>query len=143
MPSSKSTSAGNNKYTKKRPWILSTIIMVAASIGGAFGINAIWLNPAIDTSGSADSATKTQTVKSDLIQYRYGAVELEVTATAGKIEKITELQATTSPGWESAVPILNQEAIKSQKADFGNLSGATFTTQAYQQALASAISKLN
>lgn len=117
--------------------------MIAASIGGAFGINAIWLNPATDTSGSADNATKTQTVKSDVIQYRYGAVELEVTATAGKIEKITELQATTSPGWESAVPILNQEAIKSQKADFGNLSGATFTTQAYQQALASAISKLN
>jgi hypothetical protein len=143
LPSSKKSSAGNNRYTKKRPWILSTIVMVAASIGGAFGINAIWLNPAIDTSGSASGATKTQTVKSDVIQYRYGAVELEVTATAGKIEKITEIQATTTPGWESAVPILNQEAIKAQKADFGNLSGATFTTQAYQQALASAISKLN
>jgi hypothetical protein len=138
-----SKNENNNRYSKKRPWILSTIIMVAASIGGALGINAIWLNPATDTSGSADGATKTQTVKSDVIQYRFGAVELEVTATAGKIEKITELQATTSPGWESAVPILNQEAIKTQKADFGNLSGATFTTQAYQQALASAISKLN
>ncbi len=138
-----SKNESNNRYSKKRPWILSTTIMIAASIGGAFGINAIWLNPNTDTSGSADNATKTQTVKSDVIQYRFGAVELEVTATAGKIEKINELQATTSPGWESAVPILNQEAIKTQKADFGNLSGATFTTQAYQQALASAISKLN
>ena len=132
-----------NRYTKKRPWILSTIIMVAASIGGAFGINAIWLNPAVDTSGSADGATKTQTVKSDVIQYRYGAVELEVTATAGKIEKITELQATTSSGWESAVPILNQEAMKAQSANFGNLSGATFITEAYKQALSNALSKLN
>lgn len=116
--------------------------MVATSIGGAFGINAIWLNPAIDTSGSAAGATKTQTVKSDAINYRYGTVELEVTATAGKIEKITELQATTSRGWEGAVPLLNQEAIKAQSANFGNLSGATFITEAYKQALSNALSKL-
>ncbi len=137
-----SSNSGNNKYTKKRPWVLSTIIMVAASVGGAFGINAIWLNPAIDTSGSASGATKTQTVKSDAIQYRYGTVELEVTATAGKIEKITELQATTSSGWESAIPVLNQEAIKAQSANFGNLSGATFIADAYKQALSNALSKL-
>ena len=117
--------------------------MVATSIGGAFGINAIWLNPQTNNSGSAESATKTQTVRSDAIEYRYGTIELEITATAGKIEKITELQATTSSGWQSAIPVLNEEALKSQKADFGNLSGATFTTQAYQQALANAISKLN
>lgn len=140
MPSS---SPENNKYTKKRPWILSTIIMVVASVGGAFGINAIWLNPATDTGGSAASATKAQTVKGDAIPYRFGVIELEITATNGKIDKITEVQATASPDWLSAIPILNQEAIKAQKADFGNLSGATFTTEAYQQALASAISKLN
>lgn len=138
-----SSNSENNKYTKKRPWILSTIVMVAASVGGAFGINAIWLNPATDTSGSAASATKPQTVKGDAIQYRYGVIELEVTATNGKIDKITELQSSSSPDWQSAIPILNDAAIKAQKADFGNLSGATFTTQAYQQALASAISKLN
>jgi uncharacterized protein with FMN-binding domain len=137
-----SSNSGNNKYTKKRPWVVSTIIMVAASVGGAFGINAIWLNPAIDTSGSASGATKTQTVKGDAIQYRYGTVELEVTATAGKIEKITELQASTSSGWESAIPVLNQEAIKAQSANFGNLSGATFITDAYKQALSNALSKL-
>jgi uncharacterized protein with FMN-binding domain len=143
LPSSKILSAENNKYTKKRPWILSTIVMVAASVGGAFGINAIWLNPATDTGGSAASATKAQTVKGDAIEYRFGVIELEVTATNGKIEKITELQATASPDWLSAIPILNDAALKAQKADFGNLSGATFTTQAYQQSLASAISKLN
>ena len=139
----RSSNSENNKYTKKRPWIVSTVIMVLASIGGAFGINAIWLNPATDTSGSAAGATKTQTVKGDAIQYRYGVIEIEVTATNGKIDKITEVQASASPDWLSAIPILNDAALKAQKADFGNLSGATFTTQAYQQALASAISKLN
>ena len=132
----------SNPYTKKRRWVPSTIIMIVASISGALGINAVWLNPAVDTSGSAAGATKTQTVKSDVIQYRYGQVELEVTATAGKIEKITELQASTSSGYESAVPILNQEAMKAQSANFGNLSGATFITEAYKTALANALSKL-
>ena len=132
----------NNPYTKKRRWVPSTIVLLIASVAGAFGINAVWLNPAVDTSGSAAGATKTQTVKSDVIQYRYGQVELEVTATAGKIEKITELQATTSSGWESAIPVLNQEAMKAQSANFGNLSGATFITDAYKSALANALSKL-
>lgn len=132
-----------NRYSKKRPWVTSTIVLVVASVGGAIGINAVWLNPARDASGSATQATKTQTVKSDVINYRYGTVELEVTATAGKIEKITELQATASPGYEQAVPLLNQEAMKAQSANFGNLSGATFITEAYKQALSNAISKLN
>jgi uncharacterized protein with FMN-binding domain len=132
-----------NRYSKKRPWITSTIVMVVASIGGAFGINAIWLNPATNNSGSADAATKTQTVRGEAIQYRYGVIELEVTATAGKIEKITEVQATATPGYEQAFPLLNEAALKAQKADFGNLSGATFSTVAYQEALASALSKLS
>ena len=141
MPNSKDITL-SNPYTKKRRWVPSTIIMIVASISGALGINAVWLNPAVDTSGSAAGATKTQTVKSDVIQYRYGQVELEVTATAGKIEKITELQASTSSGYESAVPILNQEAMKAQSANFGNLSGATFITEAYKKALSNALSKL-
>ena len=133
---------GNNPYTKKRRWVASTIVMVIGSIGGAIGINNFILNPPVDTGGSASGATKTQTVKSDVINYRYGTVELEVTATAGKIEKINELQASTSSGWESAVPVLNQQALASQGTSFGNLSGATFISEAYKKALSSALSKL-
>lgn len=132
-----------NKYTKKRPWVTSTAVMVLASVAGAFGINNFWLNPATDTSGSANNATKTQTVTGEAIQYRYGVVQLEITATAGKIEKINEIQASTSNGWQEAVPLLNQAAISAQNANFGNISGATFTTDAYKQALASALSKLS
>jgi uncharacterized protein with FMN-binding domain len=130
-------------YTKKRPWVTSTAVMVLASVAGAFGINYFILNPPVDNSGSASNATKTQTVTGDAIQYRYGTVQLEVTATAGKIEKVTEIQATTTRGWESAVPLLNKAAIDSQGANFGNISGATFITDAYKKALSSALSKLS
>ena len=128
--------------SSKRTWKLSTAILSLLSIGGGLAANYFWLNPPKDNSGSATNATKTQTVTSDVIKYRYGQIELEVTATAGKIEKIVEKQATSSAGWQSAVPVLNKAAIEAQSANFGNLSGATFITEAYKQALSNALSKL-
>lgn len=141
MQSSKQPLA-RNKYTMKRPWVTSTVVMVLASIAGAFGINNFWLNPAVDTSGSASGTTDSKTVTGDAIEYRFGVVQLEITARAGKIEKITELQATTTDGWQEAVPLINQAAMAAQNADFANVSGATFTSDAYREALASALSKL-
>ena len=140
MPNSKNLMA--NPYTKKRPWVTSTIVLVIASIGGAVGINNLWLNPSTDLSGSADGATGTKTVSGDAIEYRYGVVQLEVTATNGKIEKIAEVQAPASSGYMQAFPYLNEMALKAQSADFGNLSGATFSSEAYAQALSSALNKL-
>lgn len=131
-----------NPFTKKRPWVKSTLVLVVVSVGGALGINFFWLNPVVDLGGTASDATKTQTVTGDAIEYRYGTVQLGITATNGKIETINEIQATATSGWEQAIPVLHDEALKAQKADFGNLSGATYVTEAYQQAFASAISKL-
>jgi uncharacterized protein with FMN-binding domain len=131
-----------NPYTKKRPWVASTIVMVLASVTGALGINYLWLNPVSDLSGSADGTTGTKTVTGDAVEYRYGVVQLEVTATNGKIEKISEVQATASSGYMQAFPYLNEMALKAQSADFGNLSGATFSSEAYAEALASALNKL-
>jgi uncharacterized protein with FMN-binding domain len=131
-----------NQYSKKRPWVTSTVVIVIASIAGAFGINSIWLNPTSILSGSADGTTGTKTVTGDAIDYRYGVVQLEVTATNGKIEKISEVQATASSGYVGSFPYLNEMALKAQSADFGNLSGATFSSSAYAKALSSALSKL-
>ena len=140
MPSSKDLQA--NPFTKKRPWVTSTIVLVVASIAGAFGINAIWLNPSSDLSGSANGTSGTKTVTGDAIEYRYGVVQLEVTATNGKIEKINEVQATASRGYTEAFAYLNDMALKAQSANFGNLSGATYSSEAYAQALSNALSKL-
>lgn len=132
-----------NPYTKKRRWVTSTAVMILASVGGALGINFLWLNPPTDANGSAVNSTKTQTVTGDAIQYRFGTVQLEVTATNGKIESINEIQATASQGWLEAFPIIKQAALDAQGADFGNVSGATFSTDAYREALNSALNKLS
>ena len=83
------------------------------------------------------------TVSGDAIQYRYGAVQVEVVRTSGKISAVNLLQATASAGRDQAFSYLQQYAIDSQGSSFGNLSGATYTTEAFKQALDSAISKLS
>lgn len=80
---------------------------------------------------------------SDLVQYRYGEVQLEAVAEAGRITQINLLTASASPGYESAFGLLQQAAIAAQSTDFQNVSGATFTSKAFKDALSNAIGKLN
>ena len=127
---------------QKRNWLGGLLALVSLSIGGAFAINN-FLNPQSPTTPSNTTTTTTaQTVTGDAINYRYGTMQLEITASAGKITNINEIQATTSRGYEQAVPLLHQAALSASSANFGNVSGATFASDAYKQALASAISKL-
>ena len=115
--------------------------------------NDIWLNPdhaivaqgASNSSGSssnAGSTTKTLTGTSDPIEYMFGTVQLKVTQVNGKITAIEELTATATDGREQAFPTLKDAAMQANGSSFGNLSGATYTTDAYKQALDSALSKL-
>lgn len=83
-----------------------------------------------------------KTVTSDPIQYQFGTIELTVTRKAGQISAIDIGQSTATNGREQAFPYLVDYAIKAQGANFANLGGATYTTDAFKQALTNAISKL-
>ena len=76
------------------------------------------------------------------IAYRYGTVQVQVTEVAGKITDITLLKAGATGGRSAAFSYLVDYAIQAQGSNFGSLSGATYTTDAFKQALDSAISKL-
>jgi hypothetical protein len=128
------------KPTNKK-WVGGIAALSVMSIAGGFGVNAI-LNPATGTAGVSIDVTAPQTVTGDLIDYRYGAIQLEVTATAGKIDSIKEIQASASSGYESVFPLLNEAALAAQGTDFANVSGATYASDAYKEALANTLSKL-
>ena len=128
----------NSKYFRR--WIPSTAILGLVSIAGGLGAN-LWLNPA-GPSATVDSTATPQTVSGDAIQYRYGVIQLEITALGGKITALKELQGSASPGYDQALPILDQSALAASSTNFSNVSGATFTSKGYKEALASAISKL-
>ena len=139
----------------------STVALVAVSLGAAVGVDAYLnrsnpSNVSTGTIGGSTTGTGTttgtgstsgtkadQTVTGDAIQYRFGTVQLSVTRKSGKITDIGLVQAYATAGRDQAFPYLQQYAIKAQGTNFGNLSGATYTTDAFKQALDSAISKLS
>lgn len=129
-----------SKPTNKK-WVGGVAALSVMSIAGGFGINAL-LNPAATNTGVGGDLIAPQTVTGDLIEYRFGAIQLEVTATAGKIDSINEVQASASQGYEAAFPLLNEAAVAAAGTDFSNVSGATYSSDAYKEALANALSKL-
>ncbi len=76
----------------------------------------------------------------------YGNVQVQATVSSGKITDVTFLQ---HPGDRStsiyinsqAMPLLSQEALQVQNANVDIVSGATDTSQAFQQSLAYALSQ--
>jgi len=67
-------------------------------------------------------------------------IQVKVVRTAGKITDIVLLQGSASAGRSAAFPYLHDLAIAAQSSNFdtSQLGGATYTTDAYIQALQSA-----
>jgi uncharacterized protein with FMN-binding domain len=88
----------------------------------------------------APAAKATGTYASEAVRYKYGTIQLEVSVADGVLTGINMLQATTEgKGYDQAPPILVDAALQAGGSNFGNLSGATFTTQAFKQALDDAL----
>ena len=78
----------------------------------------------------------------DLISYKYGAIQLEVVKSGSAITKVNVVQAgTKGPEYASVPAMLADAAVAANGSNFGNVSGATFTTQAFKSALESALAK--
>ncbi len=106
----------------------------AGGLGAVFGLTG--------NNSSGPTASKDGKATGDSIAYEYGTVQLEVVRSGGKLTEINLLQAGANAGREQAFPYLVQYALDAQGTGFANLSGATFTTDAFKQALDSAVSKL-
>ncbi|WAX80972.1 FMN-binding protein [Streptomyces sp. KMM 9044] len=85
------------------------------------------------------------TVTGDAVDTQYGAVQVRLTVSGGKI---TKAEAVQSPeGGQSdqinanAVPKLNQAAVAAQSGEIDAVSGATYTSAGYKKSLQSALDK--
>lgn len=101
--------------------------------------------PASTTPTTAASTSRRAT--SEDVQYRYGDIQLQVTETGSRIANIAILQeGATDPRSEDinsqALPVLQRQALNAQSANIDGVSGATFTSAAYAQALQSALDQL-
>ncbi|MBH0117161.1 FMN-binding protein [Salinibacterium sp. NG253] len=78
------------------------------------------------------------------VSTRFGNVQVAVTISSGSITDITALQLTDDDGRSvqisnRAAPILRTAVLESQSAQVSNVSGATYTTQAYLASVQSAL----
>ena len=92
------------------------------------------------------SSAGTETVTGSLVSTRYGPVQVQVTVSNGAIVDITAvaLPAGGHSGQISqyAAPILTGEALAAQSAQIDLVSGATYTSTAYERSLQSALDQV-
>ncbi|PKV97459.1 uncharacterized protein with FMN-binding domain [Amycolatopsis echigonensis] len=74
----------------------------------------------------------------------YGPVQVRITVAGGRITDAQAVQYPQESGRDvrinsSAVPELNQEVLRAQSAQIDAVSGATYTSEGYQQSLQSAL----
>ena len=84
------------------------------------------------------------TFTGDVVNVRYGNVQVKITVENGKI---TDAQAVQAPSgrndrWtQMAVPILRQQTLQAQSAHINGASGASFTSYGWYTSLVSALAK--
>ena len=101
------------------------------------------------SSGSTSTSTTTSSLKDGTYtgtseQTRFGDVQVEVVVSGGKITDVKALHLTDQEQRSVqisnyAAPVLRQEVLASQSANVSNVSGATYTTDAYLSSLQSAL----
>ena len=129
----KSTTSSSTQASAATPAAVSTPKATTAAPAPA---------PAATTAAPAPAPAATSTTKTgSAISYRYGTVQVSVTKANGKITAVNLLQQGATGGRQGAFPYLVQYAIQANGTSFGNLGGATYTTDAFKQSLESALAK--
>jgi len=102
--------------------------------------------PAATATAGKPAAPKTVRVRGDAIPTQFGDVQVAITMRGGRL---TDVQALHLPFDHprsqfistQAEPLLRQEALQAQSAQIDVLSGATYTSDAYAQSLATALAR--
>ena len=104
--------------------------------------------PLTDTQPSSTAgpgtASANGTFTGDAADTRYGPVQVRITVSGGKITEANAIEYPQESGRDvrinsAAVPELNHETLQAQSAQIDTVSGATYTSEGYQQSLQSAI----
>ncbi len=99
------------------------------------------------TTGSSGSTTGT-TVTGDVVQTRYGPVQVQLRMAGSSIDAVQVLQypdgnRTDVEISSRALPVLIQDTMDQQSAGIDVVSGATYTSQGYLESLQSALDQVS
>ena len=98
------------------------------------------------TAKPAQTSTAATTVVGSLVSNQFSQLQVKLTVKGGKITNVGFTTFTANDGHsaqidQAAVPILIRETIAAQSAHIQGVSGATYTTNAYEQSLQAAVDK--
>lgn len=131
-----------------------------AGTGNGAGAGAGSASPAPSASGSASSsATGTgsgstaaaggvRSAAGPSVNYSWGVLSVKVTVNGSKITAVTIASLDDGGNSRSAyidqasIPMLEQQAMQAQSASIQGVSGASYTSQGFQQSLQGALQKL-
>jgi uncharacterized protein with FMN-binding domain len=90
------------------------------------------------------TATANGQYSGDVVNTRYGPVQVQVTISNGKIVDVTALQLPSNDPHSAQIsqyvePILRSSALQAQSAQVDMVSGATYTSDAYVRSLQAAL----
>jgi uncharacterized protein with FMN-binding domain len=96
------------------------------------------------TTSQAAPGSASGTFTGSAADTRYGPVQVRITVAGGKITDAQAVQYPQESGRDvrinsAAIPELNQETVQAQSAQIDTVSGATYTSEGYQQSLQAAI----
>ena len=100
----------------------------------------------LGSSPAASGPLKAGSYTGQVVDTRYGTVEIGVTVSGGRITAVSFLALPEDrPRSRSissqAAPLLRSEALEAQGANVNLLSGATYTSQGFAQSLQSALAQ--
>jgi uncharacterized protein with FMN-binding domain len=134
--------------------VISGIVVVGFVLYAIFGRKILSVNsPSSATSESDSTATGSSQLAYKDGSYTgipsdafYGTIQVKAIIANGKISNVQFLQyphdqATSVQVNKQAMPLLKQEAIQAQNAKVDVVSGATQTSQAFKESLASALTQ--
>ena len=104
---------------------------------------------ATSTAKPAGTPATTRTATGPRVNYNYGVLSVKVTVSGRKISKISiaYLDDAADPRSqmidEQAIPILEQQALQAQSANIQGVSGASFTSEGFEQSLQSVLHSLD
>ncbi len=98
-------------------------------------------------SSSPSTATTAKTATSADVQFHYGDMTVKVTVTGTKITNVSIASINETDGRSAsidsyAIPQLEQQVMAANSVNINGVSGATFTSQGFVDAVANALQKL-
>lgn len=114
----------------------------SAAVPSASGAASSSAAPSAAPSSSAAATSADYTGQA--VETRYGTVQVKVSVRSRKITDVSFVQLTSFDGRSEQInaeagPILLQQTLSAQSAQIDGVSGATYTSQGYEESLQSAL----